>query len=211
MSAVRLSPDSLGEYQAALREAGVDGWLFYDFRGTNPVAGELTGVGGFVTRRWFVWVPLRGAPVAITHAIEQGVWSKWPAGWGKVVYSSWPSLEQHVGALVSGQAHRDGVFRWWRGAVPRSHSGRHAGDGHGDRRDDRLVRRPGVAVLRAVEQATTSTSHRRAAAVVAEVARDAFRFAGERARVGTPGARIRGAGPDRLGVQPGGTPVQPSA
>src|SRR5688572_14093465 len=103
MSAILLSPDSLGEYQAALREAGVDGWLLYDFRGTNPVAGHLTGIGGFVTRRWFVWVPTAGAPVAITHAIEQGVWGKWPAGWGKVVYSSWRSLEEHVRGLVSGK------------------------------------------------------------------------------------------------------------
>src|SRR5688572_27790656 len=103
MSAIRLSPDSLGEYQSALREVGVDGWLFYDFRGTNPVAGELLGVAGFVSRRFFVWVPTSGAPVAITHAIEQGVWRAWPGGWGKVVYSSWPSLEQHVGALVKGK------------------------------------------------------------------------------------------------------------
>ena len=94
MSAVRLSPDSLGEYQAALRTAGVDGWLFYDFRGTNPIVGELTGVGGFVTRRFFVWVPVSGPPVAITHAIEQMVWRTWPSSWGKVVYSSWPSLDR---------------------------------------------------------------------------------------------------------------------
>lgn len=38
MSATRLSPESLGDYQAALKAAGVDGWLFYDFRGTNPIA-----------------------------------------------------------------------------------------------------------------------------------------------------------------------------
>ena len=96
MSAIRLSPESLGDYQAALKDAGVDGWLFYDFRGTNPVAGELLGVGGFVTRRFFVWVPVEGSPVAITHAIEQGVWNAWPGAWNKVVYSSWPSLEKHL-------------------------------------------------------------------------------------------------------------------
>ena len=73
MSAIRLSPETLSDYQAALREAGVDGWLFYDFRGVNPIAGALLGVGGHVTRRFFVWVPAQGTPVAITHAIEQGV------------------------------------------------------------------------------------------------------------------------------------------
>ncbi|NUQ13545.1 MAG: RNA polymerase sigma factor [Gemmatimonadaceae bacterium] len=103
MSAIRLTPDTLGEYQAALRDTGVDGWLFYDFRGTNPVAGALLGVGGHVTRRFFVWVPVTGVPVAVTHAIEQGVWRAWPASWGKVVYSSWRSLESHVAALVGGR------------------------------------------------------------------------------------------------------------
>ena len=103
MSAIRLSPESLGDYQAALKSAGVDGWLFYDFRGTNPVAGELLGVGGFVTRRFFVWVPVEGMPVAITHAIEQGVWNSWPPAWEKVVYSSWPSLEKNLVALIAGK------------------------------------------------------------------------------------------------------------
>src|SRR5687767_7673849 len=103
MSATRLSPESLGDYQAALKNAGVDGWLFYDFRGTNPVAGELLGVGGFVTRRFFVWVPVEGMPVAITHAIEQGVWNSWPPAWEKVVYSSWPSLEKNLAALIAGK------------------------------------------------------------------------------------------------------------
>ena len=103
MSATRLSPESLGDYQAALKAAGVDGWLFYDFRGTNPIAGELIGVGGFVTRRFFVWLPTVGTPVAVTHAIEQGVWNAWPDAWKKVVYSSWVSLESHVKSLVAGK------------------------------------------------------------------------------------------------------------
>ena len=81
MSAIRLTPDSLRQYQEALREVGVDGWLFYDFRGINPVAGELIGIGGFITRRIFVWVPATSTPVAVTHAIEQTVWSGWPTAW----------------------------------------------------------------------------------------------------------------------------------
>ena len=103
MTAQRLSPDTLGDYQAALKSAGVDGWLFYDFRGINPVAGELIGIGGFVTRRIFVWVPATGMPVAVTHAIEQTVWNQWPSQWGKVVYSAWTALEQHVASLVKGK------------------------------------------------------------------------------------------------------------
>lgn len=185
MSALRLSLDSLGDYQSALRAAGVDGWLFYDFRGTNPVAGELIGVGGFVTRRFFVWVPTEGTPVAITHAIEQGVWSGWPSQWGKVVYSAWPELEQHVAALVKGK--RIAMEYSPGGAVP-----------YLDRIPAgmlEMIRATGVTVVTSGDLVSTFyarwsaddlASHRRAAKVVAEVAQDALRFAGEQARSGRP-------------------------
>ena len=185
MSAIRLSPDSLGEYQSALREAGMDGWLFYDFRGINPVSAGLLGVGGFVTRRFFVWLPTTGAPVAITHAIEQGVWNAWPAGWKKVVYSSWASLEQHIGPLVAGKR------------VAMEYS---AGDAvpYLDRVPAgmlELVRAAGATVVSSGNlvsrfyarwSAADLASHRRAAKVVAEVARDVLRFAGEQAGAGRP-------------------------
>ena len=185
MSAIKLSLDSLGEYQSALRAAGVEGWLFYDFRGTNPVAGELTGIGGFVTRRFFVWVPTQGVPVAITHAIEQTVWHSWPSAWGKVVYSSWPSLEKHVAALVSGK--RIAMEYSAGNAVP-----------YLDRIPAgmlELVKATGATIVSSGDlvsrffarwSADDLAAHRRAAAVVAEVARDALQFAGERARAGRP-------------------------
>lgn len=185
MSAVRLSPDSLGDYQSALRAAGVDGWLFYDFRGVNAVAGELIGVGGFITRRFFVWVPSAGAPVAITHAIEQGVWSDWPAAWGKVVYSSWSSLEQSVGALVNGK--RIAMEYSAGDAVP-----------YLDRIPAgmlEMIRAAGATVVSSGDlvsrfyarwSADDLASHLRAAEVVAGIARDALRFAGEQARSGRP-------------------------
>lgn len=185
MSAIRLSPESLGDYQAALKDAGVDGWLFYDFRGTNPVAGELLGVGGFVTRRFFVWVPVTGAPVAITHAIEQGVWNAWPGAWTKVVYSSWPSLEKNLASLIAGK--RIAMEYSAGDAVP-----------YLDRIPAgmiELVRSSGATVVTsgdlvsyfyALWSADDLASHRRAAKVVAEVAQDALRFAGERSAAGRP-------------------------
>ena len=98
-----LSADTLPAVQAAIAEAGVDGWLLYDFRGTNPIAAELMGLQGFVSRRVFAYIPRRGVPTAITHAIEQGPWEHWPAAWGKEVYSGWVALESMLGALVRGK------------------------------------------------------------------------------------------------------------
>jgi len=60
--------------QAALRADGLDGWLLYDFRGTNAIAADLTGVaqrgGHMATRRWYYLIPATGAPRALVHAIE---------------------------------------------------------------------------------------------------------------------------------------------
>src|SRR5450759_5123283 len=58
---------------------------------------------GMTTRRFFVYIPRLGAPVAITHAIEQGPWAGWPAKWRKEKYSSWRLLESLLGELVKGK------------------------------------------------------------------------------------------------------------
>ena len=78
-----LTPETLPAFQAALRDADLDGWLLFDFRGVNPIAGGLLGLDPRVmlTRRLFGWVPRDGTPGAITHAIEQLPWAHWPAGW----------------------------------------------------------------------------------------------------------------------------------
>jgi Xaa-Pro aminopeptidase len=185
VSAIALTPGSLAEYQRALREAGVDGWLFYDFRGTNPIAVELLGIGGHVSRRFFVWVPLSGEPVAITHAIEQRVWHAWPAAWRKEVYSSWRSLESHVAAIVKG---RRVAMEYSAGdAVP-----------YLDRIPAgviELVRAAGgtpvssgdlVSRFYASWNPADLASHRRAAVALAQIARDAFQFAGAQAATSRP-------------------------
>jgi Xaa-Pro dipeptidase len=98
-----LTAATLPEIQAALTAARLDGWLLYDFRGTNPIARAMLGLEGMQSRRVFAWVPASGTPTAITHAIEQAPWSRWPAGWGKKVYSAWTTLEADVRSLVAGK------------------------------------------------------------------------------------------------------------
>ena len=98
-----LTTKSLSVFQRAIAEAGVDGWLLYDFRGCNPVAWAVAGVGGHITRRFFVWIPRHGLPTAVTHAIEQGVWNDWPSEFKRVIYSSWGALERSLAELVGGK------------------------------------------------------------------------------------------------------------
>jgi Xaa-Pro aminopeptidase len=60
--------------QSALRSQGLDGWLLYDFHGSNPIAADVTGVGrqaGHLTsRRWYYLIPATGEPRGLVHAIE---------------------------------------------------------------------------------------------------------------------------------------------
>jgi Xaa-Pro aminopeptidase len=59
--------------QAALTAQGLDGWLLYDFHGSNPVASTLAGVSGsgkMTTRRWYYMIPATGEPRKLVHAIE---------------------------------------------------------------------------------------------------------------------------------------------
>jgi Xaa-Pro dipeptidase len=98
-----LSIASLPRIQAALRDAQLDGWLVYDFRGLNPVAAGLLGIRGMVTRRIFAWIPAEGSPQAIQHAIEPGPWAQWPAVWPTHIYSAWRELEALLPTMVQGK------------------------------------------------------------------------------------------------------------
>ena len=49
-----LTPETLPALQKALADANLDGWLLFDFQGTNPIAVGLIGIEGMVTRRIFV-------------------------------------------------------------------------------------------------------------------------------------------------------------
>ena len=98
-----LTPVSIVPLQAALKAAGVDGWLLYDFRGINGIAKGFVGIEGFVSRRWFVWVPVSGTPTVVTHVIEQAPWHAWPSAWENIRYSAWSEFEAAVAGLVKGR------------------------------------------------------------------------------------------------------------
>src|SRR5438067_9071696 len=57
--------------QSDLRAARIDGWLFYDFRGRDPIAQHILSLpDGMRTRRWFYFVPAKGTPKKLVHKIE---------------------------------------------------------------------------------------------------------------------------------------------
>jgi len=57
--------------QAVLTEDGIDAWLFADFRGSDPIAARVLGLGStLATRRWFYCVPATGEPAGLVSAVE---------------------------------------------------------------------------------------------------------------------------------------------
>jgi Xaa-Pro dipeptidase len=96
---VALTEETLARMQAELADQGLDGWLLYNFQGLNPVASGILGLPA-MTRRYFVLIPARGRPVALTHGIEQQPWEGWIGE--KRVYQSWQSLERELGEMLGG-------------------------------------------------------------------------------------------------------------
>jgi len=57
--------------QADLRAAKLDGWLFCDFRGRDPIAQNILNLPNAMrTRRWYYFVPAKGEPKKLVHKIE---------------------------------------------------------------------------------------------------------------------------------------------
>jgi Xaa-Pro dipeptidase len=89
--------------QQALRAGGLDGWLLYDFHGSNPIATGLAGLGGgghMTTRRWYYLVPADGPPRGLVHAIERHNLDHLPGE--KTVYAGRQQLDAGLDALLKG-------------------------------------------------------------------------------------------------------------
>jgi Xaa-Pro dipeptidase len=181
-----LTPASLPDLQRAIADAGVDGWLLFDFQGCNPIAGGLLGLQGMVTRRIFVWIPRDGVPSALGHAIEPGPWRTWPGTWRHSAYSSWHELESAVAAMVGGKRiameYSAGDAVPYLDRVPAGVLEMVRTAGAID------VVSSGALVSRFVAAWNEAhvASHRRAAAIIRQIALDAFALAGQRARTAQP-------------------------
>ena len=89
--------------QRTLRADGLDGWLLYDFHGSNPIAAGLaglTGGGHMTTRRWYYLIPAAGEPRGVVHAIERHNLDALPGE--KIVYAGREQLEAALTRLLTG-------------------------------------------------------------------------------------------------------------
>jgi Xaa-Pro dipeptidase len=182
-----LRPDQLPALHAALHAAAdpVDGWLLFDFRGINPIFRAVAGDDVVGSRRVYLWIPREGTPVALVHAVDAELWRAWPAEWRRIVWVRREELPRELGALVGGR--RVAIEHSPGGAVPYAD--------YVPAGTLELVRAAGATPSSSAElvtrycsvwSAADLASHLRAAATVADIAREAFRRVGEAARGPTP-------------------------
>lgn len=88
--------------QAAIRDQNLDGWLLYDFRGSNILAQRILqfAPGTMGSRRWMYFIPATGTPRKLVHRIESSALDHLPGD--KTIYLKWQEFEAGVASLVGG-------------------------------------------------------------------------------------------------------------
>jgi len=182
-----LQPSALPQLRAVFPQLAesVDGWLLFDFRGINPILAAVVGPEVVGSRRQYVLVPRDAAPTALVHAVDAELWRGWPSEWRKIVWVRREELARELKALVGGK--KVAMEYSPGGSVP-----------YGDYIPAgtlEFVRAAGATPVSSAELVSRYcsawtpgdlASHLRAAAICADLAREAFVRAGERARTADP-------------------------
>jgi Xaa-Pro aminopeptidase len=178
--------------QQALKEADLDGWLFYSFRGSDPIAANILGTGGeghIATRRWFYLVPQSGEPTRIVHSIERDTIDHLPGK--KLIYLPWQQLHEHLkgslNALTGSRSPRVAMQYSPDAAIPYL--------SRVDAGTIELIRSFGVEIISSanlVQQFESAwgeeqlAMHEEAARGLYDIVKDAFAEIGSRMNAGTP-------------------------
>jgi Xaa-Pro dipeptidase len=93
---------NLKDIQAALREAKLDGWLFYDHHRRDPIAYRVLDINPVMcTRRWYYIIPREGMPAKLVHRIESHNLDALPGTEDR--YSSWREQREGLSRLLHGK------------------------------------------------------------------------------------------------------------
>jgi Xaa-Pro dipeptidase len=169
------------EIQKDLRAARLDGWLFYDFRGRDPIAHRLLKLPeGMRTRRWFYFIPAEGAPRKLLHKIETAALASLPGG--NLYYAGQKELQTNLKKLLGGAK---------KVAMQYSPMNEIPYVAMVDAGTVEQVRRAGAKVFSSADlvqkyeacwTAEQLASHRAAAAAIDRIIAGAFKLAGDRVR-----------------------------
>ncbi|WP_417847447.1 M24 family metallopeptidase [Thalassoglobus sp.] len=89
--------------QQALQQFGLDGWLLYDFRGSNQLARRIMQLtdDSMGSRRCAYGIPAKGTPVRIVHRIEDSALDHLPGE--KQIYLRWQEFEGALESFLNGK------------------------------------------------------------------------------------------------------------
>ncbi len=92
----------LEKIQAALRDARLDGWLFYDHHHRDAIAYRVLKIRPpLCTRRWYYLIPAEGEPAKLVHRIERHNLDALPGT--QRLYSSWAEQRELLGKALQGK------------------------------------------------------------------------------------------------------------
>ncbi len=171
----------------ALAEAGLDGWLFYDFRLSDPLAYRILGLSeeGLTTRRWFYFIAASGPPQALVSAVEADRLNALPAS-PRLVYRSQRQMIEGLGRILQ---HRRRIAMNYSPNCAIPYVSRVDGG------TIELVRSLGVEIVTAADLIQTFEAaltpaqlagHRRAAAALRDVVQESFAEIARRVRLHSP-------------------------
>jgi len=167
--------------QSDLQAARLDGWLFYDFRGRDPIAQNILQLPeGMRTRRWFYFVPSKGTPKKMVHKIETESLAALPGD--TFYYAGQDELQRNVKKIL-GRAKNVAMQYSPKNAIPYV--------AMVDAGTIELVRSCGVKVVSSADlvqkyeacwSAEQLESHQFAGAAIDRIVREAFQFAAKSVR-----------------------------
>jgi Xaa-Pro dipeptidase len=162
--------------QSDLQTAKLHGWLFYDFRGRDPIAQNILQLpAGMRTRRWFYFVPAKGTPKKLVHKIESESLAALPGE--TLYYAGQDELRNNVKKIL-GRAKNVAMQYSPKNAIPYV--------AMVDAGTIELVRSCGVKVVSSADlvqkyeacwNAEQLESHQFAGAAIDRIVREAFQFA----------------------------------
>ena len=171
--------------QSDLRAAKLDGWLFYDFRGRDPIAQRILALPEHMrTRRWFYFVPAKGTPKKLVHKIESESLAALPGE--TLYYAGQDELRKNVGKIL-GRAKNVAMQYSPKNAIPYV--------AMVDAGTIELVRSSGAKVVSSADlvqkyeacwTAEQLESHRSAGVAIDRIVREAFQLAAKSVREKKP-------------------------
>ncbi len=83
-----------------MKQHAIDGWLLYDFRGSNPVFWQTLGTTCPTSRRNYLWIPAAGEPCLLLHNLDRLEFSG--IALDKKIYTTWQELDTALRRLTTG-------------------------------------------------------------------------------------------------------------